>query len=318
MTATVLAIDDCPVVLSTVAARLRAENVQLVTATEWETGLALAIELRPDLVLLDIELPSFSGLDLCRRLKEDPRTRDIPVIFLTAATEIATKLHGFDLGAVDYVTKPFNPDELRARVRAALRAKRAQDVLVERARVDALTGLHNRSHLDERLAAETRQAHIAGTPLCFVLLDLDHFKRINDLYGHPFGDRVLASVGELLARSIRPGDLAFRYGGEELALLLPGVTLEQGTTIAERVRDQLRTMTFVSRGEPVNVTASFGVVEASEMHLGAEASSEAFVTAADEALYAAKSAGRDRVGVWRRSGITISAPLDATVVRRAS
>lgn len=318
MTATVLAIDDCPVVLSTVAARLRAENVQLVTATEWETGLALAIELRPDLVLLDIELPSFSGLDLCRRLKEDPRTRDIPVIFLTAATEIATKLHGFDLGAVDYVTKPFNPDELRARVRAALRAKRAQDVLVERARVDALTGLHNRSHLDERLSAETRQAHIAGTPLCFVLLDLDHFKGINDLYGHPFGDRVLASVGELLARSIRPGDLAFRYGGEELALLLPGVTLEQGTTIAERVRDQLRTMTFVSRGEPVNVTASFGVVEASEMHLGAEASSEAFVTAADEALYAAKSAGRDRVGVWRRSGITISAPVDATVVRRAS
>lgn len=299
--ATVLAIDDSPEVLALLAVRLKPEGIRLQTAATFDQGLAMAMDLLPDLILLDVDLAEQSGLDLCRRLKEEGATANIPVIFLTGSSDVETKVHGFDLGAVDYVTKPFHPAELRARVRAALRMKRAQDLLTERAQIDALTGLRNRSYLDERLVVEMAQSVRMSRPLSVVLMDLDHFKRLNDTYGHPFGDLVLQRIGDTLARAIRPCDAACRYGGEELALILTDTTIESAYLVADRVREAIREIEFVPRGQNVQVTASFGVAEALDVFEGAdEVRPGALVAAADEALYRAKREGRDCVRVHDR------------------
>lgn len=294
--ACVLAIDDSQEVLDLLAVRLRSEALVLVTGKSYQEGLALANEVQPDLILLDVDMPEHSGLDLCRRLKEESATRDIPVIFLTGADDVNTKVHGFDLGAVDYVTKPFHPAELRARVRAALRMKRAQDMLTQKAQIDALTGLRNRAYMDERLAAEINGAARSGRPLSLVMIDLDHFKSLNDGYGHPFGDLVLQRVGDFLPRSIRPCDVACRYGGEELAVILTDTCVAGAHTVAERIREQIRSLSFAPRGKPVVVTASCGIAELGDVErTEGEVRPGTLIAAADAALYVAKREGRDCV-----------------------
>lgn len=292
MTATVLTIDDCPSMLSLVSLILQPEGLKVITASDWRTGLTLAFETRPDLVLLDVEMPGQDGLEMCRRLKSDPRTSEIPVIFLTAASDVRVKVHGFDLGASDYVTKPFHAKELRARVRAALRSKFARDRLAEEAQLDKLTGLGNKATFDDRLVAALSIARATLRPLSLVLLDLDHFKAINDTHGHVFGDQVLRSIGEILRSSLRPDDRAFRYGGEELAVLLPDTPSRAAAVVAERLGERIRNAALVNRGQRVNVTASFGVAECHEIGV-TDGQACAFVAAADEALYIAKRSGRD-------------------------
>ncbi len=294
--ACVLAVDDSPEVLALLRARLKPEAIELVTAGSYAEGLALALELRPDLVLLDVEMPEHSGFDLCRRLKEEPSTANIPVIFLTGSSDIETKVHGFDLGASDYVTKPFHPAELRARVRAALRMKRAQDLLTLRAQIDALTGLHNRAYLDDLLEASIQRATYAGRPLSLVMLDLDHFKSLNDSYGHPFGDLVLQRVGDLLSRSTRPGDTACRYGGEEMTIVLADTDLVSARAVAERIRVALEEIELAPRGKRVSITASFGIAEAlATVTPGEDLRASVLIAAANAALYVAKSDGRNCV-----------------------
>lgn len=294
--AKVLAVDDAPEILELLAFHLRAEHVTLLTAATFDEGLSVANAHLPDLILLDVELPEHSGFDLCRRLKEDEATRDIPVIFLTGSSDVATKVHGFDLGAVDYVTKPFAVAELRARVRAALRMKRAQDMLREKVQLDVLTGLRNRAFFDGRLDAEIATALRHHRPLSLVMVDLDHFKSLNDRFGHPFGDAVLQRVGDHIGRALRPMDAACRYGGEELALILPDAEVRGAECVANRLRDQIRGLTFEARGKKVVVTASFGVAELHELaREGGVPTAARLIDAADRALYAAKDAGRDCV-----------------------
>lgn len=298
MSVRVLVIDDSPEIHALLAVHLRPEAIELVSAHDWEQGVELATSLLPDLILLDVEMPGTSGLDVCRHLKSLPRTESIPIIFLTASSEVSMKVHGFDLGAVDYVTKPFHPAELRARVRAALRMKRAQDLLTERAQVDALTGLRNRAFFDSRLAIELAEANTGQRPLSLVMVDLDHFKRLNDSFGHPFGDLVLQRVGDTLLRTVRHCDTACRYGGEELALILPNVDREGAMIVAERVLDSIRGLVFVPKGQKVRVTASMGVADRNDTRVGSDGGAHdtlALVTAADQALYRAKMGGRDRV-----------------------
>jgi diguanylate cyclase (GGDEF)-like protein len=319
-TACVLAVDDSPEVHALLEVRLRPEGLHLVKAESYDAGLALAQQLTPDLILLDVDMPEHSGLDLCRRLKENPSTANIPVIFLTGSSDVDTKVHGFDLGAVDYVTKPFHPAELRARVRAALRMKRAQDMLTQRAQVDALTGLRNRAYLDERLAAEVAGSARSGRPLSLVMMDLDHFKNLNDTFGHPFGDLVLQRVGDFLARSVRPCDVACRYGGEELAVILTDTTIAGAHAVAERIRDQVRQLDLAPRGKAVTVTASFGIAEAIEVAArGGELRPSALLAAADAALYTAKREGRDCVRLHAgRERETLAPPRDSVLPRRDS
>jgi diguanylate cyclase (GGDEF)-like protein len=198
------------------------------------------------------------------------------------------------VGAVDYVLKPFEHAELRARVRAALRTKRYQDLLAARAQLDALTGLGNRAQFDGRLAQAVAAGKRYGRACALVMLDIDHFKRLNDSFGHPFGDRVLQSLGEVLAASVRPTDVACRFGGEEFALILDETGSEGGFAVAERVRQQISALALVAQGQRVRVTASFGIASSDDCGGAKSADATRLLQMADEALYRAKRAGRDR------------------------
>ncbi len=260
----------------------------------------MAVDLRPDLILLDVDLSGITGFEVCERLKADPRVASIPIIFLTGTNEIFSKVHGFDLGAVDYVTKPFHPAELRARVRAALRTKRYQDLLSVRAQVDGLTGAYNRAYLDRRLAEEVARTSRYKGALRVVMADLDHFKRINDRFGHPFGDRVLQTFADLLLSSVRATDAVCRYGGEEFTLLLPETSADAALVLVNRVQERLAELDLRPKGERIAVTASWGVIDAATCSADV-LSSAALIDRADAALYHAKQTGRNRACVWSTS-----------------
>jgi len=291
----VLVIDDSQDIHDILAVRLQPEQVDLHGAREAQDGLVRARALVPDLVLLDIDMPNMTGFELCQRLKADPVTAAVPIIFLTGATEVYTKVQGFDLGAVDYVTKPFQPAELRARVRAALRTKRYHDLLATRAQIDGLTGLWNRAYFDRRLREEALAAVRYQRAVSLVMLDLDHFKRLNDDHGHPFGDRVLQAVGEVLWCELRAVDAPCRYGGEELGLILTHTDLDGAMVVGERVRSAIAGMGIRHKGAPVHVTASVGVSATSLVPADQAVTAETLIDLADQALYRAKRAGRDRV-----------------------
>jgi diguanylate cyclase (GGDEF)-like protein len=295
-TRSVLAIDDAPDIHELLEVRLAPEGLVLYRALDATEGLAKARELRPDLILLDLYLPGTDGFDLCRMLKDDPATAQIPVIFLTAATDVVAKVQGFELGAVDYVQKPFVPEELRARVRAALRSKQDRDVLSARAQVDGLTGVWNRSYFDHRLQEAIAATRRYGRPVSLVMLDVDHFKQTNDTFGHPFGDLVLQAVGELLQTTLRATDVPCRFGGEEFALILPETEEQPATQTAERIRIRVAELVFRPKDVPVRITASLGVACSTSFDPD-RLSPTAMVEAADGALYRAKHEGRNRVSV---------------------
>ena len=291
---TVLAIDDSQDIHDLLSVRLRPEGILLQHALTAEDGLRRARAERPDLVLLDVDMPNMTGLEVCRRLKEDPATADTPVIFLSVAAAVYTKVSGFDVGAVDYITKPFDTAELRARVRAALRTKRYVDMLGIKAQVDALTGLWNRGYFNQRLADEVAASQRYGRTLTLIMLDLDHFKRINDEHGHPFGDRVLQSVGEMLSATMRATDAPCRYGGEEFAVILTETDINGARLAAERLRVGISKMSLISGSEVVSVTASMGIASTTAQ-AASELSVRSLLARADEALYSAKRAGRNAI-----------------------
>jgi two-component system cell cycle response regulator len=297
--ARVLVIDDSPEIHTLLAVRLRAEDVVLLRADDATSGLAAAIDDPPDLILLDVELPDGTGFDVCSKLKEDPRTRAVPVMFLTGNTDIVTKVRGFDIGGIDYVTKPFEAHELRARVRSALRTKRFQDLLANRAQIDALSGLWNRSYLDRRLGEEVGAARRYGRVVSLMMCDIDHFKSVNDRFGHPFGDRVIQGVADVLGASLRGTDAACRYGGEEFALILTEVDAAQAHVAADRILNRVRELRFHHPSGPVGVTVSLGIA-CTDGFESADLTPGALITAADEALYAAKRNGRDQILTARR------------------
>ncbi len=285
----VLLIDDCPSIHGLVRARLREEAVELHSAFDGESGIAQAATLSPDLVLLDVEMPSTNGFEVCRRLKDDPRTMHVPVIFLTGAASTEEKIRGLELGATDYVTKPFDPAELRARVRASLRTKYLMDLLSRKAMIDGLTGLFNRAYFDARLIAEMSLSRRTQAPLACIMVDVDRFKQINDLHGHPFGDEVLRGIGQVLGEHCRNEDTVCRYGGEEFVVLCPNTASAAAANLAERLREAIEQNTWTRNGLNVQVTCSFGV---SDLH---GAPPPCVVEMADQALYRAKQGGRNRV-----------------------
>lgn len=295
MSQSVLAIDDQPEIHQLLDVRLKPEGLTIHHALDAAEGMQKALTLQPDLILLDVDMPEVSGFELCQRLGTNLLTSSIPIIFLTGAVAIATKVKGFDLGAVDYVTKPFDAAELRARVRSALRTKRYQDLLAARANVDALTGLWNRAHFNRQLPTALDAARRYGRRVCLAILDLDHFKRLNDTYGHPFGDQVLQAVGEGLSASVRSVDAACRYGGEEFAIILAETSLQAGLITAQRMRDMLSRVDLRPRGERVPIKASIGLACTEQFPAPSTLTMGALISAADRALYSAKHAGRDRI-----------------------
>ncbi len=287
----ILVVDDSEDVHRLLQARLRQENIDLYSALEGSKALEIAASESPSLILLDLDMPDMDGFEVLRHLKETAATRDIPVIVLSGLHSPADKVVAFDLGAVDYVTKPFDLMELRVRLRSAIRMSDLIEMLGKLAHIDGLTGLWNRAHFDERWAANIAENHRSDRPLCIALFDLDHFKSLNDTYGHPAGDAALQGFAKLIKREIRASDIPCRYGGEEFAIVMPGTTPQDGAIVCERIRQELAAMNWSAHPER-KVTVSIGIAGADG---AVEISAEQWLADTDKALYRAKKGGRDRV-----------------------
>jgi diguanylate cyclase (GGDEF)-like protein len=286
----VLIIDDSPDALAVAKTRLAHEGHEILCAGGGREGLKTAAREHPDLVLLDVDMPDIDGFEVCRRLKADVDLCMVPVIFLSGSGGPEDKVKGLNIGAVDFVSKPFDAFELRARVNAALRTKRMQDLLIEHAKIDPLTGLPNRRALDDRLQQEWARLLRHGGHLSVIMADIDHFKNVNDRFGHPAGDEVLRQVARLLAQCCRESDLPARYGGEEFVIVAPEITAAAAAGFADRMRMTVCAQPLAVQGKNLDVTLSFGVADNAGL-----ASPQDLVRMADEALYRAKSAGRNCV-----------------------
>lgn len=271
------------------------DDCDVFMATTGEQTIELCRKELPDLILLDVVMDGMDGHEVCRRLKADPLTHTIPVIFVTAQTDEADEEYGLSLGAVDFIIKPIKPAIVRARVRAHLSLKMQGDVLRSIALVDGLTGVGNRRKFEEDLDASWRHCMRESLPLSLVMVDVDYFKRYNDRYGHQAGDRCLQVVARTLTQTLRrPYDSVGRYGGEEFACLLPNTPLEAAVSIADRMEESVRGLKLEHLDSSCAgvVTVSVGVATLIPV---ADVEPYALVDAADRQLYEAKRAGRGRV-----------------------
>lgn len=293
--ARILVVDDDMTNIKILSGLLKSEG-EIRYATDGPQGLAIVREWAPDLVLLDMEMPGMNGFEVCSALRD--RGEDAPavpptVIFVTAHRSAEIEVAALRAGAVDFITKPFQPEIVLARVSAHLTIKRQADLLRCLAAIDPLTGLANRRAFDQHLEEEWRRACRTGDTLALIMADVDHFKRFNDRYGHPAGDQCLRSVGAvLLLNSRRPGDLVARYGGEEFAVILPGLSEQQAVQHAERLCAAVRVLdaSATTGDSATRVTVSLGgVVRVCQPALPPTE----LVALADRALYRAKESGRD-------------------------
>lgn len=290
----ILVVDDIPSNVH-VLSRILKDDYDIYFATDGDKALDLVQARMPDLVLLDIMMPGMDGFEVCRRIKADPATHDIPVIFISAKSEVEDETRGLEVGAIDFITKPISPPIVRARVRNHLLLKRQTDLLRSLSFLDGLTGIANRRRFDDAMTREWRRCARSHLPLSLIILDVDHFKAYNDQYGHQAGDECLRIIAEVLAeRARRPSDLVARYGGEEFVCLLPETDGTGAIRVAEGFRAAVAEQRIPHAQSPVApfVTISLGVATVTP---SADGSPERLAEMADQLLYRAKRAGRNRV-----------------------
>ncbi len=302
----ILIVDDHEDNIEVLKVRLESWGYLTASAYNGRDALRLVEAQPPDLILLDVMMPEMSGIEVARRIKGNEALPFIPIIMQTALDSTDDKVEGLEAGADDYITKPIDFAELKARVRSMLRIKRLQESLKERekellevneqlllmSQTDALTGLHNRRHLNERIDEMFSHAKRLNEPFSLVMCDLDKFKSVNDTYGHQAGDEVLKQLAAILTDEAREIDRVGRYGGEEFMLLLPGTAVEAAVTFAERVRKRIEGHTFSFPDGTLTRTSSFGVAGWPNPRID---ECDALVRMADDALYVAKETGRNRV-----------------------
>lgn len=289
-----LIVDDQPTNIRVLHELFR-EDCDVFMATSGEQAISVCQTQLPDLILLDVIMEGMDGHEVCRRLKVDPATQAIPIIFITAQQQESDEVLGLELGAVDFISKPINPTIVRARVRTHLTLKLQNDLLRSMALMDGLTGVANRRKFDEDILAAWRLCFREQKPLSLIMVDVDYFKRYNDRYGHQAGDGCLKSVAQALSETVRrPYDLVARYGGEEFACVLPNTVLSGAVEIAERMQERVRTLGIEHSASDVNrvVTISLGVATLTPTR---DLEFQALIEAADKQLYEAKKAGRARV-----------------------
>lgn len=291
---TLLIVDDEPFNVNLLHALLK-QDYKIMVAISGEQALKGALSRRPDLILLDIMLPDIDGHEVCRRLKMDERSKDIPIIFISARNDVGDEALGLELGAVDYISKPFNSAVVQARVRTQMRLKRRGDLLEALVMLDGLTMIPNRRAFDETCQREWRRSQRTNTVLSAVMMDIDHFKGFNDHYGHRQGDECLIAVAKaLMSGPKRPGDFVARYGGEEFAAVLADTNHEGALGMGERLRNMVFNLSIPHATSPVasQVTLSVGVASTVAQ---SRCSARQLFEAADSALYRAKNEGRNCV-----------------------
>ena len=316
----ILLVDDDPGTIRVLAAIL-ADVGKLSFAVNGKDALRMARESIPDLILLDAEMPGMNGFLVCEALKADRELAHVPVIFVTSHRELAFEVSGFELGAADFISKPLNAPLVLARVKAQLRVKHLADELRRIAATDGLTGVANRRRFDEALEQEWGSARRAGDALALLMIDVDHFKAFNDLYGHPAGDACLVSLAQAMLRAcLRPADLVARYGGEEFAVLLPKTSQVGAEHVAHAILDAVDALAIAHEGSATatHVTVSVGIASCDAGstcwlpvlvdRASARYIAKDLVEAADKALYAAKNAGRDRASAQDIDGADTSTP----------
>ncbi|OAI13721.1 diguanylate cyclase response regulator [Methylomonas koyamae] len=291
---TVLAVDDSPENLDLIKNILE-PYYHVKVAVNSELALQIAASQLPDLILLDIVMDGTDGYQTCLQLKAQDKTRNIPIIFLTAKHSEEDEVHGFRIGGNDYITKPFSPSIVLARVRTQIQLKTKSDLLEKLASLDGLTEIPNRRAFDAALERQWNQSKRTGMPLSLMIADIDSFKQYNDFYGHPMGDECLKRVaGALQSMTHRPEDLVARLGGEEFAILLPNTDSIGAMLRAEQYREAVEALKIrhVSNNPTAFVTISAGIAS---LRAHAHDQYAILLKAADDALYQAKNQGRNRV-----------------------
>jgi diguanylate cyclase (GGDEF)-like protein len=293
----VLVVDDDALNRQVLSELLKPEYTVLL-AKNGPQALERAARHAPDLILLDVMMDYMDGYEVLRRLRADPLTEHIAVIFISGLDRPEDEANGLNMGAADYIAKPFNATVVMARVALHLQVVRQRRMLERLAHVDGLTELANRRRFDEVYAAEWQRARRSGGALSLALLDIDNFKQYNDLYGHPAGDRALRAVARTTAAAMRrPADLAARYGGEELVLLMPDTSSEQAQQVVRAIAGAIAELAIPHAASTVAAVLTASVGGATLDDPDVESPAELF-EAADAHLYQAKHTGRNRI-VWR-------------------
>lgn len=301
----ILCIDDDRDMLNLLEKILAGAGYKVITAGDGRQGLIEASNRKPDLILLDVTMPGMDGYEVCRKMKEEEATKDIPIIFITAKQQDADEDKGLQMGAADYVRKPFYPPIVKSRVRTQLDLKSKTDMLERLAAIDGLTNIYNRRKFDETLDLEWKRAMRNKIPLSLIMSDVDHFKGYNDNYGHASGDDCLRSVSQGLKDMLqRPADLLARYGGEEFAVILPETDYNGAIYIATTLVTGIGNLNIPYAHSPVagHVTISIGVAT-SIPGKNCETPLQ-LIEAADSMLYAAKGNGRNQ---FRAKDLSVAA-----------
>ncbi len=319
---TIAVVDDDPAIRRLVRLFLNRAGYHTIECTTGTEARAALTTQTWDLAVLDRRLPDMDGVVLCQELKANPAFRIRYIIMLTGEDEQEDKVEGLELGADDYITKPFQYPELLARIRAGKRIVDLQKELLETNKrlellsiTDGLTKLHNHRHFQDELNRAFEESSRYERPLSLAMIDIDFFKKVNDTYGHAVGDEVLICVSKMFRESIRATDLAARYGGEEFAVMMPETELSAAVTFAEKIRTLIEATPIPTQAASVSATVSVGVasVPHSRIHTPHE-----LVVAADKALYRAKKNGRHQVQSEGRKDTARAPRSDAPVETAAT
>jgi len=301
----VLVIEDHPDQRDLLAIVLQREGYRVITAANGLEALEKLETEHVQIALSDIMMPKMDGFELIKRVRSNPKLKSLYLILITARIQEGDRVRGLDLGADDYITKPFSFSELLARIRVGSRVVQYQKHLEYQTQVDSLTGLFNRRAFERKINEEFERSKRYHNPLSVLLLDIDNFKMINDTYGHHGGDAALVKISETFRERTRQSDFPSRYGGEEFVLILPETDQDNALQVASKIHDSIRTCAFGTTARPFALTVSIGVSSTSARFYSAW---HELVDDADRALYIAKNSGKDRVEIWQPQKKTSEIP----------